>query len=244
MKKKICISLMAAFAVLLTVSAYFLIGGKVDDNTQAEKYESIAEIVAQPDETAEPVQLTEDKTLLPDYSELYFQNTDMVGWISIQDTNINYPVMQSVDEPNFYLKHGFDKTYSDYGCPFINVDEKSYMPVNGFTTVDLGCERGNNVYNFVQKTDAPVSGTYLELFESIWNDKVKMQDVTDEVIDNITTAYNENSPDFIYFVTLYNIFNEFLEDVSEDVLPNEATGFKESKIWNMLYNFQKDIQSK
>lgn len=67
-----------------------------------------------------------------------------------------------------------------------------------------------------------------------------LQDVTNEVIDNITAAYTENSPDFIYFVTLYNIFNEFLEDVSEDVLPNEATGFKESKIWNMLYNFQKD----
>lgn len=67
-----------------------------------------------------------------------------------------------------------------------------------------------------------------------------LQVVTDEVIDSITAAYNENSPDFIYFVTLYNIFSEFLEDVSEDVLPNEATGFKESKIWGMLYNFQKD----
>ena len=64
--------------------------------------------------------------------------------------------------------------------------------------------------------------------------------MTDEVIENITTVYNENSPDYLYFVTLYNIFNEFLEDVSEDVLPNEATGFKESKIWGMLYNLQKD----
>ena len=49
----------------------------------------------------------------------------------------------------------------------------------------------------------------------------------------------ENSPDFIYFYTLYNIFNEFLDDISEDVLPNGATGFKKSKIWGMLYNFQK-----
>lgn len=61
-----------------------------------------------------------------------------------------------------------------------------------------------------------------------------------KVIDSIT-VYNENSPDYIYFVTLYNIFNEFLEDVSEDVLPNEVTGFKESKIWNLLYNFQKEV---
>lgn len=123
---------------------------------------------------------------------------------------------------------------------FINLDDKNYMPVNGFTTVDLGCERGNNAYNMVQKTQAPLSGVYLELFDSIWNDANKLQEVTDEVIESITVAYNENSPDFIYFVTLYNIFNEFLEDISEDVLPNEATGFKDSKIWNMLYNFQKD----
>ena len=123
---------------------------------------------------------------------------------------------------------------------FINADDKSYMPVNGFTTVDLGCERGNNAYNVMQKTEAPMSDLYIKLFEDLWNDKTKMQVVTEEVIENITAAYNENSPDFIYFVTLYNIFNEFLEDISEDVLPNEATGFKESKIWSMLYNFQKD----
>ena len=123
---------------------------------------------------------------------------------------------------------------------FINLDDKNYMPINGFTTVDLGCERGNNAYNMVQKTEAPFSTAYIELFESIWNDNTKLQEVTDEIIENITAAYNENSPDFIYFVTLYNIFNEFLEDVSEDNLPNEATGFKESKIWSMLYNFQKD----
>lgn len=123
---------------------------------------------------------------------------------------------------------------------FINVDDNNYMPINGFTTVDLGCERGNNAYTFIQKTGAPFSQAYLELFETLWNDTARMQEVTDEVVENISTAYNENSPDFIYFVTLYNIFNEFLEDISEDVLPNEATGFKDSKIWSMLYNFQKD----
>lgn len=131
-------------------------------------------------------------------------------------------------------------TTGDNMMGFINLDDKNYMPVNGFTTVDLGCERGNNAYNMVQKTEAPVSTAYLELFDSLWNDNTKLQIVTDEVIDSITVAYQENSPDFIYFVTLYNIFNEFLEDISEDVLPNEATGFKNSKIWNMLYNFQKD----
>lgn len=83
---------------------------------------------------------------------------------------------------------------------FINLDDKNYMPINGFTTVDLGCERGNNAYTMVQKTEPPVSSAYLELFDSLWNDTSRLQEVTDEVIENITAAYNENSPDFIYFI--------------------------------------------
>lgn len=123
---------------------------------------------------------------------------------------------------------------------FINVDETNYMPVTGFTTVDLGIERGDKVYQFVQRTDAPMSQFYLNLFDQVWNDSERLQTVTEQVLDNITNAYKENSPEFIYFVTLYNIFNEFLEDISEDVLPNEATGFKQSAVWNKLYNFQRD----
>lgn len=123
---------------------------------------------------------------------------------------------------------------------FINVDDANYMPIGGFTTVELGCERGNNAYTCVQKSETPFSQHFLHLFDQLWNDSSRMQVVTEEVLDNITNAYKENAPDFLYFVTLYNIFNEFLEDISEDVLPNEATGFKSSVIWNKLYNFQKD----
>lgn len=136
-----------------------------------------------------------------------------------------------------------NKTQENMGG-FINVQANSsldtYMPISGFTTVDIGCERGNNVYNIVNKLPAPFSEEYARVFEAIWNDKTKLQDVTDEVIESITAAYKENSPEFLYFVALYNLFNEFLEDISEDILPNEATGFKESKIWNTLYSFQKD----
>ena len=127
---------------------------------------------------------------------------------------------------------------------FINVQNDdytfTYLPINGFTTADIGCEKGNNAYNMVTRMDALQSHEYIKLFSSIWQDNEKLQDVTEEVIENITAVYRENSPEIIYFIILYNIFNEFLEDISEDVLPNEATGFKDSAIWNKLYNFQKD----
>lgn len=119
-------------------------------------------------------------------------------------------------------------------------EQVAYMPINGFTTVDLGCERGNNSYNMVNRLEAPFATQYIQLFDTLWNDKAKMQDVTDVVVENISSVYNENSPEFIYFITLYHVFSEFLDDISEDVLPNEATGFKQSKIWSMLYDFQRD----
>lgn len=121
----------------------------------------------------------------------------------------------------------------------IVVDDVGYTPVNNFTTVELGCEKGNLISTAIVK-DESLAKILLSDFNEIWSDRKLLQEVTDEVVDSITAAYNENSPDFIYFVTLYNIFSEFLEDVSEDDLPNEATGFKESKIWRLLYNFQKD----
>ena len=127
---------------------------------------------------------------------------------------------------------------------FMTVDDPeeqvAYLPLNGFTTVDIGCERGNNSYNMVNRMEAPFATQYMQLFNSLWNDREKMQDVTDTVIENIATAYNENSPEFIYYMVLYHVFSEFLDDISEDVLPNESTGFKQSKIWSMLYDFQRD----
>ena len=126
---------------------------------------------------------------------------------------------------------------------FMNVSggtSYTYIPLQGFTTADIGCERGNNIINPVNKMFAPLSDEYVRMFNHIWNDKSLMQDVTDQVIDGIAAAYNENAPEFIYFMAIYNIFNEFLDDISEDVLPNEATGFKDSKIWSKLFTFQKD----
>lgn len=124
---------------------------------------------------------------------------------------------------------------------FMTVDESTYMPLSGFTTVDLGCERGNNVYYPVQKTESYENVRYfIKLFDQLWHDKKRFQDVTDVVIENISAAYRENAPESIYFLAIYNIFREFLNDVLEYELPNEATGFKESKIWGMLYSFQRD----
>ena len=141
----------------------------------------------------------------------------------------------------------FKSNTTDNGLQnFIYVDngEKKfcYMPVNGFTSVDLGYEKDNMMIQGIVKGDDELfTKLFFNQFKNIWDDNEKLEDVTSSIADYISSAYTDNSPEFIYFVTLYNIFSEFLSDImSEDFLPNEGTGFKSSLIWNRLYNFQKD----
>lgn len=123
MRKKICIALMTAFTVLLGVSSYFIIDHYREAEHQEQLYDSLVQLVEDSEtEPAEPIIYSEDKTILPELTELYRQNNDLVGWICVEDTNINYPVMQTVDNPNYYLKRGFDKEYSSYGCPYVQED--------------------------------------------------------------------------------------------------------------------------
>lgn len=125
---------------------------------------------------------------------------------------------------------------------FAVVDDKAaYLPLQGFTSADLGYERGNAVSNIITKVDdAPMTSTYLQLFDQIWHNPEQLDDVTQTVHDHIAGVYAENSPQRVYFLILYNLFSEFLDEISEDVLPNDLTGYKDTAIWNMLYNFQKD----
>lgn len=120
-------------------------------------------------------------------------------------------------------------------------DRVAYQPIQGFTSADLGYERGNAVSNIVTKLDeSPMATQYVALFEQIWNNANQLEDVTQSVHDHIASVYAENSPARIYFVVLYNLFSEFLEDINEDVLPNDRTGYQETQVWNSLYNFQRD----
>lgn len=116
-----------------------------------------------------------------------------------------------------------------------------FAPINGFTAVDLGYQKGSAVSNFVHKFDQmPFTAQYLQLFDQIWNDPEKLEDVTDQVVQHIESVYHENSPERIYFIMLYNIFQEFLDEMNEDVLANDRTGYQDTVIWQTLFNYQKD----
>ena len=120
-------------------------------------------------------------------------------------------------------------------------EEVVYMPISGFTTVDLGYQKGDAISNLVTRFDDPKhTQMYLQLFDQIWSDPHKVQDVTEAICEHIESVYQENSPERVYFMMLYNIFQEFLKNVDEDVLPNDFTGYRDSVVWNKLFNYQRD----
>jgi SNF2 family DNA or RNA helicase len=117
----------------------------------------------------------------------------------------------------------------------------AYMPISGFTAVDLGYQKGDAISNLVTRIDdTGHTQVYLQLFNQIWNDEDKVSDVTSAICDHIESVYQENSPERIYFQILYNLFQDFLEDVDQDALPNDLTGYKDSLVWNKLFNYQRD----
>lgn len=130
--------------------------------------------------------------------------------------------------------------------PFLEVepgqdgDSYVYSPVDGLTAPALGAAPGSSSFTCIMRNGAPMSSQLLRLFNDAWEDEQSTEDVTEQVIESITTLYQENPPELLYYAVLQDIFEEFLDNVNEDLLPKEIAGFRDSKIWSMLYDFQRD----
>ncbi|MGH8157307.1 MAG: helicase-related protein [Rhodanobacter sp.] len=128
-----------------------------------------------------------------------------------------------------------------FACVQLGEDQAVYQPLHGFTAVDLGYQQGDAISNYVTRfNEQPHTGQFLKLFAQIWQDESRLEDVSQRLHDHIASVYRENSPERIYFFLLFNIFSEFLEDLNEDVLPNDRTGYQDTLIWKKLFNFQRD----
>jgi len=120
-------------------------------------------------------------------------------------------------------------------------DSVLYTGFRGFTAPDLGYGQGGRASRYVIKDDDPHNtAKFLDRFEQLWSDPERSRDVTQEIVEHVATVFAENSPQHIYFVILYNLFAEFLEDVLTDAMPDDRTGYRASAIWKALYNFQED----
>ena len=201
MNKKIFISILAVLAVLLVVSVSFIARHHIQSAKQDELYQSLIEQVEESETevfeegSKEPIQVSEEKTVLPQYADLFTQNPDMVGWVTVEDTKINYPVMQSKAEPNFYLKHGFDKEYTNYGCPYIQENCDVSAPSDNLIIYGHHMNDGSMFAGLMKYTD-----------KSFWEEHrfVTFNSLTDEQQYEIvavfkTFVYSDSPDSFKYY---------------------------------------------
>lgn len=117
------------------------------------------------------------------------------------------------------------------------------VAINGsvdFTTDGLGITHSSRVDLNTSLHGRDYTESYLRMFEQLWQDETIVQDVKAQVLEQMQVIYKENSPRFLYFVTLYNIFSEYLDELTEENIVKTRTGIKGTDTWKMLYKFQKD----
>lgn len=215
MKNKIYIALICAFSILLAVSSGFLIKQYIDSEKQSELYDNLIETIEETDTEKDTMTYSQDKSFLSDYQDLYLQNNDMVGWIKIEDTKINYPVMQSKDNPNFYLKHGFDKAYTDYGCPYIQENCDVDIPSDNLI-----------IYGHNMKDSSMLSGLMKYTDKSFWESHktIRFDTLTEkcnyEVIAVFKTVVYTDSPESFKYYQFVNAdtgdeFNAYITKCKE-----------------------------
>lgn len=215
MNKKMYIAVICTFSFLLTVSSGFLIKHYIDSEKQAEMYDNLIETVEKIDTEKDTMTYSQDKSFLSDYQALYLQNNDIVGWIKIEDTKINYPVMQSKDNPNFYLKHGFDKSYTDYGCPYVQENCDVDIPSDNLI-----------IYGHNMKDSSMFSGLMMYTDKSFWESHktIRFDTLTEkcnyEVIAVFKTVVYTDSPESFKYYQFINAdtrdeFNAYITKCKE-----------------------------
>ena len=111
---------------------------------------------------------------------------------------------------------------------------------SNFSSVGLGYTNSDSFYMNTFVKDSETTQGFASTFDEIWNNKSMVQDIKDNFLSSIEEIYSDKSPEFIYFLTLYNIFKEFIGELDEEKIIRTKTGFKDTLVWNKLYNFQRD----
>jgi len=121
MKRKICIAGIILLCAAFLFSGFMVYRQYTDEKQSKEEFYHLAGLIpAIPENPDDEVNEEIPVSAFDKYADIYALNNDLIGWISIDGTKINYPVMQTKDRPNFYLKHNFEKQYSDYGVPYVS----------------------------------------------------------------------------------------------------------------------------
>jgi SNF2 family DNA or RNA helicase len=221
------------------VSAYFTIYAYNQLKTQLDSIDHLRFLFGEPTfiKSIDPsktnsreFKIEDDQLIIPIESRMTQKAVakDCAEWIT------NKVDIKSMVKPNFL--HG-----KMYHIENPNGVKEAVMGSSNFTVNGLGLAGSNNIELNMVIQDRRDLEDLEKWFESIWNDTTGLvKDVKSEVLKDLDQFYVENEPEFIYYKTLYHLFEKFLDEQEKGGLLNKQTGFFESEIWNMLYDFQQD----
>lgn len=213
-KQKILIAGAAMCAALFLFSGFMLCRQYVDEKQSTSAFESVAELVKPvPENTDAPDETTVPQlTAYEKYADIYAANSDFVGWITIEDTNIDYPVMQTTDNPDFYLKHSFEKSYSDYGVPY--VQENCAIDLSDNTVIYGHHMKNGTMFSDLCKFE---SKDFYSKHKTIQFDTLGGYGEYEIVAVFKTAAYSEQGFKYYHFVDAHSKteFDEFISACKE-----------------------------
>lgn len=142
MKKILYFSFILLLIVLIAISSYFIYKNLKEDKEQENLFEELENQILVDENSSE------DNLLSVDLKSLYDENNDIVGWISIDETEFSYPVMQTKNKPDYYLRRNFYKEYSKWGTPYLeeecNIETSNNLIIYGHHIV------GNKMFGFLE----------------------------------------------------------------------------------------------
>lgn len=109
-----------------------------------------------------------------------------------------------------------------------------------FTGAGLGLTESETLDMINSSNDVNETQQMLNWFDSVWNNNHQLVEAKELLLKEVEKLSRDNEPQYIYFLTLCHLFKDFVEDLDDEKIIRSKTGFKETLVWNKLYNFQKD----
>lgn len=238
--------LLIFFSLIFLVSAYFLLDYYLESRKQKNQFDELAQIMDQamqnpqptqppvstpmdpenPEEPTQPagpvlMEVADPETgesvwLLPEFADLYQMNNDIVGWISIPGTLINYPVMQTKDFADYYLYRSFSKEYSNHGCIYVREACDVFTPSDNVTI--YGHRMGDGtMFNALHSYDDPEF--YEDHSQIIFNTLTENHTYEILSIFRISSSLDSDFPYHLYVDFEDEAhFNEFVENCYDRAL--------------------------
>ncbi len=159
--------------------------------------------------------LTDKGTVVGKYADLYLANEDIIGWITVEDTKIDYPVMQTQDSPEYYLDKNFDKEYAASGTPFMDASSDIFIPTSNFLIYGHNMKNGTMFHDLLEYADRDFYEEHKTFkFDTIYKGG---QGTYEVIAAGYTQIYPKDSKEFKYYqyagITSQSDFNEYVKGV-------------------------------